>query len=267
MKMTFTTFTTTLVLAFAAGTAQAGTFDSWSLNGNATLRDSGDTLRLTDTNSYQRGSAWAPDKVSLAHDFSVAFSFRIGDGTAADGLTFTVHDNVAGTATLGADGGYLGYLGVNKSVAFLYDTWENGLDTDRIPGPNTSVAVGGNLSPWGGATVGHAYELRDKVLYSWVDYSAATHTYSMYISDTALKPLVAQETLDGALSDLSSTGLAYIGFTAATGGATDNHDILSVSITAVPEADALMLALGGLPLVLGSARFLARRRNRSTRGN
>jgi hypothetical protein len=240
----------TLALALAAGATHAGTFDAWTINGNAQLLDAGNTLRLAETN-YQAGSAWAPGAVSLAQDFSAAFSFKISGGSGADGLTFTVQDNAAGTTALGSNGGGLGYQGVNKSVAFVYDTFENGVDTDRVTGPNTSVTFGGEYNVWHGETVGHAYALRDKVVYSWVDYIAATKTFNMYISDTGVKPLSAQETLNGSLSDLSGSSVAYLGFTGATGGAIDNHDILSVSISAVPESDTALLALAGLPLALG----------------
>lgn len=246
---------TALTLALAALGAQAGTFDDWSRNGSAQLLDAGDTLRLTNiTSGYQVGSAWAPDKVSLSQDFSAAFSFRIADGTGADGITFTIQDSAAGASAAGFDGGWLGYESVNKSIAFVYDTWENGYDTDRVPGANTSVTFGGSVSPWGGATVGTAYELRGKVVYSWVDFSAATGLFSMYISDTALKPLVAQETILLSQSDLVGSATAYVGFTAATGGSNDNHDILSASISAVPESDAAALALTGVALALALVR-------------
>lgn len=242
-----------LALAMTAGVAQAAPFDAWTLNGNAQLRDAGATLRLAE-NNYQAGSAWAPGKVSLAHDFSVAFSFRIGGGDGADGLTFTVQDSTAAASALGGNGGFLGYEGIGTSAAFIYDTWDNGWDTDRIPGANTAAAVNGSLNGWGGTTVGHAYELSEKVLYSWIDYSAATGMLSMYIHDADVKPLVAQETLSISLSGLPGSQTAWIGFTGATGGASNAHDILSVSISAVPEAGAGWLMLAGLPLAWAGLR-------------
>ena len=246
---------TTLALALAACAAQAGTFDAWTLTGSAQLLDGGDTLRLAEGN-YQAGSAWLSDKVSLAHDFSVSFSFKIAGGSGADGFTFTVRDSEAGTGALGNNGGGLGYEGIGNSAAFVFDTWENGQDTDRVEGPNTAPTYNGSLSPWG-QTVGHAYALRDAVLHAWVDYSAASKTYSLYLADTDVKPLTAQETLDGSLAALG--GGAYIGFTGGTGGATDNHDILGVTVAAVPvpEADTALLALAGLPLALA---FIRRQR-------
>lgn len=249
MKLAFTTLT----LALAAFGAQAGTFDTWTLNGSAHRLDAGDTVRLTQTN-YQAGSAWAPGKVSLAHDFSVAFSFRLAGGTGADGITLTVQDSVAGSTAVGGDGEGLGYAGIAKSVAFVYDPWDNFHDIDRTLGSNTSVTFGGSLDPWGGNTVGTAYELRDKVVYSWVDYSAATGTFNMYISDTDVKPSGVQETVKLSQTDLAGSTQAYIGFTGATGGAHDNQDILGVSVSAVPEADAGVLALGGVALALALAR-------------
>lgn len=243
------TLVTALMAATLASASYAGPFDGWTLNGNAHLVDDGATLRLAEDN-YQAGSAWAPTSISVAHDFHVAFSFRITGGSGADGLTFTVQNSAAGASALGGNGGGLGYDGIANSAAFIFDTWENGWDTDRAPGPNTAAAIGGQLNNWGGNSVGHSYDLRDKVLYSWVDYSAASQSLTLFVSDTDAKPLAAQETLWVNLPSLVGGNTAYIGFTGATGGATDRHDILGVQITAVPEAGALWLLLAGAPLVL-----------------
>ncbi|MFT3856324.1 MAG: L-type lectin-domain containing protein [Aquabacterium sp.] len=247
-----------MAAALLASSAHAAPFDGWTFNGNAHLIEDGATLRLAEAN-YQAGSAWAPTAVSVAHDFSVAFSFRIAGGTGADGLTFTVQNSAAGALALGGNGGGLGYDGIGNSAAFIFDTWENGWDTDRAPGPNTATAIGGQLNNWGGNSIGHAYDLRDKVIYSWVDYSAANQSLMLFISDTAVKPVDAQEALWVNLPSLVGGNTAYLGFTGGTGGASDNHDILSVQISAVPEAGAPWLLLAGAPLVLAARARRSRR--------
>lgn len=235
--------------------AHAGTFDGWTLNGAAQLLDGGNTLRLTDAVSYTAGSAWAPGKLSLNNDFSIAFSFKLGEGSGADGITLTIQNSSAGTAALGGDGGFLGYQNINRSVAFTYDTFDNGWDTDRVGGANTSVALGGDLiNTWGGNSVGHVHELRGKVLYSWVDYSAADKQFKMYFSDTAAKPALAEEVLLSYPADLFNGNEVHVGFTGATGGFNDKQDILSVSVTAVPEPSTTALGLIGAVGVLAALR-------------
>ena len=56
---------TTLALALTVCAAQAGTFDAWTLTGNAQLLDNGDTLRLA-------------DEIGFASAFSFKYSKRPG---------------------------------------------------------------------------------------------------------------------------------------------------------------------------------------------
>lgn len=242
--------------------ASAGTFTGWTLNGSATLVDSDDTLQLTSADPFLAGSAWAPFQASLLQDFSVAFSFRIHDGSHADGFTFTVQNAFAAEGALGAAGGGLGYEGIDHSMAIVYDTYDNGLDTDRISGPdfadNTSVAYSGNLAtPWAGASVGtealFANGLREQTLYSWVDYSAANQQFLMYLSDTNTKPAVARENISFSNVLFSLRGPdVLLGFTAGTGSSSDFHDIQSFSYTTTPvplPAAAWLLAPAALTLL------------------
>jgi len=246
--------------------AHAGQFTGWTVNGSAKLLDSDNTLNLTANVGGQAGSGWAPTKLSLLSDFSVAFSFRLAnDGSEpADGITIAFQNNAAGTAALGASGGYLGYQGIDKSVAFIYDTYENNFDTDRVAGFNTSVAGNGNVVDfWGGTTIGSAFPtLRDGVVYSWVDYSRANGRFLMYISNTNVKPLTASENISaGDWTAFFGSNDASVGFTGGTGASYDTQDILSFNVTtnAVPEPETYALMLGGLGVVA----FMARRRRRA----
>jgi hypothetical protein len=72
--------------------------------------------------------------------FAAIFSFRIGnngggsdaDGSGEDGLAFVVQTN---SNNVGAEGGGLGYQGINNSVAVEFDTYNNG-----------STATSGNVN-------------------------------------------------------------------------------------------------------------------------
>ncbi len=239
------------VSLFVTSPTQAGVFDAWSLNGSATTEDSGNVLRLTGPFNSQAGSAWAPEKVSLSNDFSITFSFKIHGGSGADGFTLTFHDSANGNSALGSGGGFLGYQGIDKSVAFVYDTFDNGFMTDLTSGHNTAFALFGDLvDPFNGFNVSRGVDvnggsLRDTVLFSWVDYSAAGSQLDMYLADSPVKPTDSLHNVSFLPGAFGSSNL-FVGFTAGTGGLTDNHDILSFSITPVPLPGALLLFGAGL---------------------
>ncbi len=236
---------------FVTSPVRAGVFDAWSLNGSATTVDSGNVLRLTNASGGPPGSAWAPEKVSLSNDFSIAFSFKIHGGFGgADGYTLTFHDNANGNSALGFGGGFLGYQGIDKSVGFVYDTFDNGFKTDLAPGHNTAIAQGGDLDPFGGLDVSRPIDvnggsLRETVLYSWVDYNSAGSQLDMYLGDSPVKPTDSIHNVSFLPGAFGSSNL-FVGFTAGTGLFTDNHDILSFSITPVPLPGALLLFGAGL---------------------
>ena len=241
-----------LMLAAFPLLAQAGTFTGWQTNGNAALLDDDGVLRLTGTTQFEVGSAWAPQPLSLLGNFSLAFSFRIDGGSGADGLTLTFQHDQDGAGALGVAGGDLGYQGIGPSVAFIYDTFDNDFDTDRKAGHNTAVAMDGDLeSGWGGLDVSHPVEfasgLRESVLFSWIDYDVASGQFAMYLNDIDVKPGSPVENIG---SDWPSRlgNEVLVGFTAATGALTDNHDILSfsVNVAPVPLPPAAWLLASGL---------------------
>lgn len=245
----------TLLLCSAPLLAHAGTFSGWHLNGDASLLDEDATLRVAPLGAFKAGSAWAPEQVSLLGNFSVAFSFKLHGGSAADGFTITFQNSDDGHEALGQSGGFLGYQGIGKSVAFIYDTFDNDFDTDRVSGPNTSVVSFGDLvNGWGGSTIGQpvsfASGLREQVLFSWIDYDVTLGHFRMYLNDVDVKPGTPVESV---ASDwkVNIGELVFVGFTAATGSLDDNHDILSFSVTQTPvplPAAAWLLASGLLGL-------------------
>jgi hypothetical protein len=217
------------------------------------------------TGIFRTGTAWAPTRLSLLEDFSVAFSFQIAGGSGADGFTITFQNSGDGSSAIGDGGGALGYQGIENSVAFIYDTFDNGFDTDREPGHNTSVATDGNLiNGWSGQSIGNPIDvnggsLRNAVLFSWVDYDASLGVFTMFLNDVGSKPgTPAASIASDWITRLGDS--VFVGFTAATGALDDNHDILSFSVVEGPApvpvpAAAWLLASG----VIGLAGFTRRR--------
>ena len=67
-----------------------------------------------------------------------------------------------------------------------------------------------------------------QTVYDWLDYVHATSTVNLYISTTNTKPGSPNQTFNSFSFD---SGSYYMGFGAGTGGSTDNHELLSWSLT------------------------------------
>ena len=251
-----------LVLALNMSVAHAGAFSGWQLNGSAATQGGGDVLALTNaSDGYQAGSAWAPGTLSFTQDFSLSFQFTISGGSAADGFALVFQNAAQGASALGATGGGLGYAGIGNSVAVVFDTFDNGYGSDPS-GHNTGFAFGGNLDA-GFSSTSYA-SLRDTTFSAWVEYTYTpddtTGTLRLYVSADGTKPDDAVELTQSnswAVDFGGATNVRF-GFTGATGGATDAHVINALSVTQVPEPQAVALALAGLS-VAGVAAVRRRR--------
>jgi hypothetical protein len=248
----------------SAATADAGathiaypTFASTSgMNLLGAAEQFGDRIRLTPSADSLAGGAFLTDKVALAADltFSTHFTFEISqsddhpgdaDGPGADGFMFAIHNDPRGASALGERGAGLGLanengtMNVQPVVAVEFDTYFGGawdvannnpnhigIDTSTS---NVSVAQTGQLPKW----------LDAGPQYAWVDYVGATDTMNIYLATTDVKP--ASPVLTKVIDLNSIFGTAsqlYFGFTAGTGGASENHDIRSWTLDAPAGADA-----------------------------
>jgi len=227
-----------------------------TLKGNA--QQVGSVLRLTATDQFTAaaGSAWFDSPISLSVGFESVFTFRITPGElyrgeAGDGLTFTIQD--AGLDALGFAGHAIGYGGIPDSLAVEFDTFLNNDSGTALYGdPNgnhVSVHTRG-VEPNSGD---EAYSLGSSTTIPTLD-DAQVHTARVdYLPGTL------QVFMDGSsapyvsvavdLGDLLATPDAFFGFTAGSGAATSNHDILSWSLVQIPEPRTGVLAALGLALL------------------
>lgn len=244
----------------------ASTFDGWHLNGTSALINSGNTLHLTDATEFSAaGTAWAPDKVSLNKSFSIAFSFEMYGGTPGDldptwngdGITFTLHNDPNGVAALGAAGGGLGLSGINPTVSFVFDSFvanEGDMVASQVGGTNFETDYI-TMQP----VPVNSGSLRNAELFAWVDYDGVNKELRLFLNDSNVKPLSEILWLGaGSWEGYFGTDQLYFGFTSATGGATDNHNILSYSLTTVPLPSAIWMLGSGLLGLVG----LQKRQNR-----
>jgi len=205
-----------------------------TLNGAAATVDNGvdpgRVLRLVPVSFNNAGSAFNTAAVCLG-GFSTQFEFRItGAGPAgspdaagqigADGFALAI---AAGPAALGGGGGGLGYSGLTPSVVVEFDTWFNGFDPNSN---HVGINVNGSFVSVAVAPVPGRFD--DGNLWSaWVDYDGTT--LEVRVSNTGVRP--AAPTLSHAIDIGAIVGAtAYVGFTAGTGAAFGNHDVVSWSL-------------------------------------
>jgi len=102
----------------------------FQLNGSATnIGD--DCYRLTTNQLNQAGSIWHIESVNLNENFGITFEVNLGcsDQNGADGIVFGLQ-NI--DTSVGSDGGGIGFAGINPSVGFEFDTYQNGDFNDPV---------------------------------------------------------------------------------------------------------------------------------------
>ncbi|ACX67012.1 S-layer homology domain-containing protein [Paenibacillus sp. Y412MC10] len=214
---------------------QVGLF---SLNGQAkVMQDSKgrDILRLTEAQGNQFGTAFNKKLIAAGNNysFSTFFKFRLnGDNrtnSPADGITFTIQaqSNSAGEVGVG-----IGYGGIKPSFAVKYDTYKNPSPVNDPSANYIGLAKNGsvnNTNPdWYTTNLNGITLSGGEDLYSWIDYDGQTKVVKVYLSKDATRPTTpVLETSNIDLDEIfAGYPGVYAGFTSATGGSMETHDIL-----------------------------------------
>jgi PKD repeat protein len=222
----------------------------------------GQAIRLTPGASNQIGAAWLRTKQVLIAGFQAEFHFRISPdcgANSADGMAFVLHNDTRGPFAVGGVGGSIGYAGINRGLAVEFDTWFSPEHSD--PSAN-HVAVMSNgfgplsvnhLTTLGQATPAQA--LDNGVRYrAIVDYRPGT--LDVFFAGGATPLIRTSTTLTNVRGAnlLDANGTAWVGFTAATGGACETHYIEILPNEApVANAGGPYTADEGSPVVLSAA--------------
>lgn len=223
----------------------------------------GSVLRLTPALTTQSGSAFGTSTIN-ASTFSTYFTFRISnrggisDGTAvgADGLVFVIQPV---SASIGGAGGGIGYAGISPSVGVEFDTFHNGWD----PSSNhLGIDLNGSITSVSTLNVSPSFD-DGNIWHAWIDYDGTT--LEVRTNQTGVRPVAATFSYNLDIPTIIGTNSAFVGFTAGTGSAYGNHDILSWEYRdefnpigpAVPEPSTF--AIFGMFLALGAGCWLYRR--------
>jgi hypothetical protein len=202
-----------------------------------------DRLRLTADQKLQTGAAWLPAKQSVQGGFEATFQWQIlkTRRAGADGFAFVIQ-NANGLA-LGNGGGGIGYNGIPNSLAVEFDTLQNPPEEfgGTLGDPNdnhVSVQTRGTLPNSAnptfslGSTTAIPLLADGNVHTAKVAYVPGTLTIFL---DDLTKPVLTVP-VDLRTKLRLDEGKAWIGFTAATGGRSQAHDILSFSFVGTEEA-------------------------------
>jgi len=207
------------------GTIPSPVSGGWQLNGAAQLNSTASppNLQLTPATNWVVGSAFYPTPIAGA-GITASFDVFLGSGNGADGLTFTLADaSVTKPTALGDNGGGEGFSGIT-GIAVSFDTWKNTNDPS-----NNFVGI---------ATTNTEQQQLNYVTTNSSVPSLRNTVHHVVVATSATGISV---TMDGNQVLAYATTLpsqVLVGFTAATGGFNDIHQVQNVNITTGPPPPA-----------------------------
>ncbi|KAI8340153.1 hypothetical protein BC941DRAFT_419556 [Chlamydoabsidia padenii] len=208
------------------------------LLGSAKSLDS-KTWRLTTTETSQCGGLFIQQPITIINTgLEIKFAFRLTNAQGgpafggADGLAFVIQSNP--NPLLGRGGCDLGYGGIRNSLAIEFDTYDS---SDRCNDPSSNhISVHGRPNNINSAH--HDYSLKHTSAIPLLNTGHWITCRIRYMDRTLEVALVNSADYDTVLTlkdvDLmdymGSQDSCWIGFTASTGGLTQNTDIQWQSI-------------------------------------
>jgi hypothetical protein len=204
-------------ISFASGFASGG----MNLLGSAKLN--GSSLELTDGGTDEAAAAWYQVEANI-ESFATDFTFQITPGTnpTADGFTFAIQAN--NSTAVGPAGGDLGYGGgtgrIPNSVAVKFDLYNNdGEGTD-----STGLYTNGAAPTMPAVNMtGSGVNLHSgDPFHVHITYNGTTLV--MTITDTTTNATFSTSWTVG-IPTIVGDVVAYVGFTAGTGGDTAVQNI------------------------------------------
>lgn len=200
--------------------------DGWTYNGSARYDAAQGYLLLTPALQSQSGSAFELSQSVGAGSVDIEFGFFMGLGTGADGFSLTALDKTRMTTTVGPQGCGIGYGGgVSCTSGAPLPGWSVEVDThynqqvDPTPQPHVAFTFDGalvNQPLWA-------------VLPKLDD--AQWHKMRVQVTEPRVRVTIDDVTyLDGDVQGRFDFP-AYLGFTAATGGYTNEHRIRALEVT------------------------------------
>jgi hypothetical protein len=227
------TVTDTLTICQQAGyTSDAIDIASWHFEGSARWDADNSYTILTEPYTEQVGSAFQTTAEVSGDNVQIEFLFYIGGGSGADGLSLTALDTMRMTSWLGGSGCGIGYGGdASCTLGPALPGWSIEVDTfynegqDPTPEDHLMFTFDGDVD--------------DPAIWAVLPEMEDTGWHQMTVEVVAPNVRVNIDGVDYIDQALSGTlnFPAYVGFTAGTGGLTNNHliDALQVTDYVCPE--------------------------------
>ena len=220
---------------------------------NRTFQVPPNALELVNNTGNQTSSAFGVNP-QLINTFDTTFDFNFGGDVGADGFTFTIQGN--NPTISGGGGGGLGYAGIPSSVAVLFNLYNNVSETGINQGGNgpkgADIDVTKDAS---GNPTGIDFHANPNDVYE-VHLVYDGTTLHETLTDTTQKAAgkTAVFTNDFTIDIVKAVGgpTAYVGFTAASGGAWSEMDIRSWTFPTATNTvtDVINDATGGQTITL-----------------
>jgi gliding motility-associated-like protein len=241
------------ILVFTIALVPLRSKAQYQINGSAT-QTSCNCYQLTPAQGGQGGSVWNVNLFDLSNSFDFTFDVFLGcDDGGADGLAFVLQSL---SVNAGTSGGGIGYQGISPSVAVELDTYQNGGE----PGfDHMAIQRNGDVSHGGANTLAGPVQIsattgnvEDCAWHSLnVVWDATTNTLTVFF-DGALRLSYTGDIINTVFGGNPNV---FWGFTAATGGANNQHQFCNALNPAFIVTSAQQCL--GLPVDFESASAVA----------
>lgn len=233
--------------------ATSTTYSNFAYGGSGTLASSSpDTFRLTQATGNQFGAIWNKARFDISDDFCVKAEVYLGDNDGgADGLALVMQPN---SVAAGSTGGGLGYAGITPSFALEFDTWQN----SDPASDHVGLMYNGNTSHYAGSQWPSGADGSQSGVYTPVEVPNIEDGNWRYFklfwqASTEKMSVLFDRNADGDLSDagellydevsidlgsIFTSGNAYWGFTAATGGANNLQQVRNITYEALSRTNS-----------------------------
>ncbi len=262
------------VFAQSFGYATFAGATSLALNNSASISATSGNLMLTQDATSQTGQVYETTPMLVVAGFDTSFQFKVTrtGSNGADGMSFIVQNAPAGSAAVpsagqGSDNGYGGNPGIANALVVELDMYTMTSAPYFDTGPNeVSIHTMGNapINAYETSSIGNvlapAPMMNDqqvhnvRILYVpgtitvWLDNMTTPVLTTPYDFATGGNFVTGGAAVGGL--NLPS-GTAYVGFTAATGGLSQAHEVLSwtfVSTAAAVTCETGNIGAGTLPM-------------------
>ncbi len=211
----------------------------WTLNATAgeTLLPSisGDVLELTQNTGGQANSFFF-DTPMYCGAFQASFTYQDVTTNGADGFSFCLQNDPAGTAALGQGGGEIGYGGAETgALPYITNSVAVGFDIYNGHQIGCELLTGGNQNFRYGPVTPVALTGGD-LINIVIHYDG--NTMSLTFADPAASTFYSTNYVIGPIAQYVGANTALVGFTGATGGVEAQQNISAFSYTPIPTMSA-----------------------------